>query len=114
MNLNNEDKLDCAESIIRALERTASWRKTIAPRFDDSRNLNLKAAETLEKLAVDAAVLTDGHWTALQPHYAWSSAIWRDALFNSTRQVGFAHGSKNLDAFIRLVLRQLNPVSIAA
>ena len=98
--INNEDKLDCAKSIIRAAERTASWRKTIAPRFDNSRNLNLKAAETLEQLAVDAAGLTDEHWQALKQHYAWSSNIWRDALFNATRQIGFAHKSKNLDAFI--------------
>jgi hypothetical protein len=111
-NMNNENKLDCAESIVRALERTASWRKTISPKFNDERNL--KAAATLERLAIDAVNLTDEHWAALQPHYAWSSAIWRDALFNSTRQIGFAHGSKNLDAFIRLVLRQLSPVSIAA
>ncbi len=106
MNLNNEDKLDCAESIIRAAERTASWRKTIAPNFNDERNV--KAAVTLEKLAVDAAGLTDEHWQVLKPHYAWSSQIFRDALFNATRQIGFAHKSRGLDSFVRLVVRQLS------
>jgi cyclopropane fatty-acyl-phospholipid synthase-like methyltransferase len=112
--MKNEDKQDCTESIIRAAERTAAWRKTIAPRFDDQRNLNLKAAESLETLAVDAAGLTDEHWHALKPHYAYSSQIWRDSLFNATRQVGFAHKSKNLDGFISLLVRQLSLVSIAA
>jgi len=47
------DKQDCVESIAKVLERTSAWRKAIAVNFpDDPRNV--RAAETLEKLAVDA------------------------------------------------------------
>ena len=110
--MNNEDKLDCAESIIRAMERTASWRKTISANFNDERNI--KASETLERLAVNAAGMTEEHWEALKPHFAWSSQIFRDALFNATRQVGFSHKSKSFDSFVRLVVRQLSPYRVAA
>ena len=74
------DKKDCAESISHVLERSSSWRKTISINFDDPRNL--KAAEILELLAIEAANLTDEQWAALQPHFAcgWSSQVWREAL----------------------------------
>jgi hypothetical protein len=108
----NDNKQDCIESIVRILERTAEWRKTALARFDDPRNL--KAAETLEQLAVAASGLTDDQWTALKPHYAWASQFWRDDLFQAARLVGFAHKSKGFDAFVRLVLRQMLPASVAA
>ena len=108
----NDNKQDCIESIARILERTAEWRKTALARFDDPRNF--KAAETLERLAVDASGLTDEQWTDLQPHFAWASQFWRDDLFQAARLVGFAHKSKGFDAFIRLVLRQLPPANVAA
>jgi hypothetical protein len=102
----NDNKQDCIESIVRILERTAECRKTALARFDDPRNL--KAAETLEQLAVDASGLTEEQWNALKPHYAWASQFWRDDLFQAARMVGFAHKSKNLDAFVRLLLRQMS------
>jgi hypothetical protein len=108
------DKQDCSESISHVLGRSSSWRKTISVSFDDPRNL--KASETLELLAIEAANLTDEQWTALQPHFAcgWSSQVWREALSTAARMVGFGHKSKSLDAFVRLLLRQLPPASVAA
>jgi hypothetical protein len=101
------DKQDCSGSISHVLGRSSTWRKTISVSFDDPRNL--KASETLELLAIEAANLTDEQWTALQPHFAcgWSSQVWREALSTAARLVGFSHKSKDFDAFIRLVLRQL-------
>jgi hypothetical protein len=110
--MNSNDKQDCIESIVRILERTAEWRKTALARFDDPRNL--KAAETLERLAIDASGLSDEQWADLQPHFAWSSQFWRDDLFQAARLVGFAHKSKGFDAFVRLVLRQITPSRVAA
>lgn len=112
MNLNNDNKQDCIESMIRILERTAEWRKTALARFADPRNS--KGAETLERLAIDASTLSDEHWNALKPHFAWASQIWRDGLFQAARLVGFAHKSQDFDAFLRLVLRQLPPANVAA
>jgi hypothetical protein len=114
MNLNNDQKLECSESISRVLERSSSWRKTISANFDESRNL--KASETLGLLAIEAANLTDDQWAALKPHFAcgWSSQSWLEALSYSARLVGFAHKPKSLDAFVRLILRQFPPATIAA
>lgn len=108
----NDNKQDCIKSMVRILERTAEWRKTALAKFDDPRNL--KASETLEQLAVDASGLTDEQWADLKPHYAWASQFWRDDLFRAARLVGFAHKSKGFDAFIKLVLRQMSPASLAA
>jgi hypothetical protein len=61
------DKQDCIESIIRVLEGTSAWRRTTSARFpDDPRNM--RAATTLDKLAVDVANLTDEQWLESKPH----------------------------------------------
>ena len=66
MQMTLNDKQDCIDSIAKVLERTAAWRKAIAVNFpDDPRNM--RAAETLEKLAVDANNLSDEQWSDLIP-----------------------------------------------
>jgi hypothetical protein len=107
------DKQDCIESIARILEQTSAWRKRTAAKFpSDPRNT--KSAEMLDKLAADAANLTDEQFNDLQPFFGWSSPTWRVGLVEAARLVAFAHKSKDFDAFVRLVLRQLPPASIAA
>jgi hypothetical protein len=106
------DKQDCIESIARILEQTAAWRRKTAAKYPDD-NRNTKAAEMLDKLAIDAASLTDEQFTDLQPHFGWSSQIWRDGLVSAARMVGFAHRNTNLTSFVRTVVRQL-PVSRVA
>src|SRR2546423_255822 len=52
MKMISNDKQDCIESITKVFEGTSAWRKSISTRFSDPRNM--RAAETLDKLAVDA------------------------------------------------------------
>jgi hypothetical protein len=49
------DKHDCIESIALILEQTAAWRRKTAAKYPDD-NRNTKAAEMLDKLAIDAAI----------------------------------------------------------
>jgi hypothetical protein len=107
------DKQDCTESIARILEQTSAWRKRTAAKFPGDQR-NIKAAEMLDKLAIDVANLTGEQFTDLQPYFGWSSQTWRFALVEAARLVGFAHKSGSFDAFIRLVVRQLSPASVAA
>jgi hypothetical protein len=105
----NYDKQDCIDSITRALEGAATWRKNTAVRFsDDSRNI--RAAETLERLAANAANLTDENWQELSPHFS-SSDAWRKGLSQTSRQVGFWHRAKNLDAFVNVLAHNLSSVA---
>jgi hypothetical protein len=53
-------KAECVDSLVQYLERGAAWRRTLAVKFQDPRNT--KAAETLDKLAIDAVGLTDSQW----------------------------------------------------
>ena len=63
----SNDKNDCIDSITNVLESTASWRRVLVPKFNDPRNM--RAAGTLEKLAVDANNLSDCQWEDLKPHF---------------------------------------------
>src|ERR1700722_18235011 len=110
MSLN--DKNDCVESIVRVLERTAAWRKSPSANFDDPRNI--RAAETLDKLAVDAAGMTDAEWVQLKDHYAWTSLAWRNSLTQATRQVGFHNRQQDFASFFAALVYQLSLPRVAA
>jgi hypothetical protein len=75
----DQEKHECIDSISQSLQRTAAWRRTLAVKFDDPRNE--KAAQSLEKLALAAADLTDSQWEELKPRFGgWASQTWRSDL----------------------------------
>ena len=104
-------KQEIIDSISRVLESAASWRRATATRFpDDPRNI--KAARTLDKLAADAADLTDEQWAELKPHYGgWDSEAWRRGLSQTARQVGFWNRSRDLNAFTKVLVRNCSDVA---
>jgi hypothetical protein len=104
--MNKHDKEECVDFILRVLERTSTWRKSLATKFpDDARNL--RAANTLEKLAIDAPSLTDEQFRELEPYFnSWDSEKWRSALNQAARSVAFHHRdvSDSCTAFGQAVL----------
>jgi hypothetical protein len=68
----------------------------------------------LDQLAIEAAGLTDEQFADLQPHFGWSSQIWRDGLVSAARMVGFANRNANFGAFVRSVVRQLPSQRLSA
>jgi hypothetical protein len=113
MNFNDQ-KQDCVESMIRALEGTSAWRKAIVAKFPNDPRL-LKAAATLDQLAIDVTNLTDDHWLSLKPFFGgWHSDNWRAGLNLAVRQIGFHYHVKHLDAFVRTLAYQLSLSSVAA
>jgi hypothetical protein len=111
MKMILNDKDDCIESIIRVLESTSAWRKTTSARFpDDPRNM--RAAITLDKLAVDVASVTDEQWLELKPHFGgWASEDWRNGLSQTARQVGFHHRAKDVNFFLKVLVQNLTSVA---
>ena len=110
----SNDKNDCINSITKALESTASWRRSISVNFpDDPRNM--RAADTLEKLANEASSLTDGQWSAIEQHFisGWNSKRWRDALNTTARSVGFHHRARDLNFFVKVLVQNLSPANAA-
>jgi cyclopropane fatty-acyl-phospholipid synthase-like methyltransferase len=110
MSLNH--KTDCIESIVRTLERTAAWRKSISANFNDPRNK--RAAETLDQLAIGAAGMSDAQWEQLKNHYAWTSLAWRNGLNQATRQIGFHNRQRDFESFVTALAHEVSLVSIAA
>jgi hypothetical protein len=114
MKMILNDKQSCIDSIAKVLERTAAWRKAIAVNFpDDPRNM--RAAETLEKLAIEANNLSDEHWSDLKPTFqrGWASEKWRNGLSQAARSVGFHHRAKDFNFFAKVLVQQLSPSSVA-
>src|SRR5882757_7849616 len=100
----DDTKNEGIDSIIKMLERTSNWRKATAPKFpNDPRNL--KAAHTLDSLAVEAVNLTDAQWAELQMHFS-SSEKWRNALSHTARGVGFHFRSSDIKCFVKALLEQ--------
>ena len=61
------ERIDCIDSLIFGLNRTAIWRKKMAAQYpSDPRNG--RAAECLAGLATDATELSDVAWLRLKPH----------------------------------------------
>jgi hypothetical protein len=110
MSLN--DKTDCVESIVRVLERTSAWRKSLSAKFNDPRNK--RAAETLDQLAIDAAGMTDDEWARLKDHYAWTSLAWLNGLTEATRQIGFHNRRRDFESFVAALIHEISLPSIAA
>jgi len=109
-----DNKTDCVDCLVRSLERSSVWRRSLSAKFpDDPRNQ--RAAETLDTLAVQAARMTDEQFALLQPHFSWASPSWRAAVSTSCRQVGFHNRSKEFDSFARALVHELSlPSRIAA
>src|SRR5437899_9313405 len=99
-----KDKQDCIESIAKVLEGTSAWRKSISARFpDDPRNM--RAATTLDKLAVDVINLTDEQWSDLKPHFGgWASEQWHNGLSQIARSVGFHHRGTDFNFFAKVLV----------
>jgi hypothetical protein len=111
----NEQKQDCSDSIAHELRGTAKWRKVTSARYPDDSFRNLRAAETLNKLATDAANLTDEQWLYLKPYFGgWASETWRNGLTQAARQIGFSHRGKDLESFISVLARQMSQSSSVA
>jgi predicted aminopeptidase len=107
------DKHDCIEHCTRILEQTSAWRKRKAAEFpDDARNA--KAVYMLDQLAIDSANLSDEQWAELKPYFGWSSQVYREGLIQAAKMVGFAHRNRSFDSFVRLVVKQLPPLRVAA
>jgi len=113
MKMILNDKQDCVESIAKVLERTAAWRKAIAVNFkNDPRNM--RAVETLDKLAIDANNLSDEQWSDLRPHFGgWASEKWRSGLSEAARSVGFRHRAMDFDIFAKVLVEQLSQSNAA-
>jgi hypothetical protein len=105
--MNDNSKSECIESIVRAMERSSVWRKSLALRYpDDPRNL--RAAETLETLAAEAAAMTEEQWNTLSSQYNWASERWRSALNDTTKGIGFHIRTKQFSVFINALLQRLS------
>lgn len=101
-----DTKNDCIDSMTRALEKAAIWRRTLAVRFPgDVRNL--RAAAILQTLASEVANIRDDQWQTLSQHFHWSSERWQTALNDTVRAVGFHIRAGKLDAFLNALLQRL-------
>lgn len=108
-----DNKTDCVDCLVRSLERSVVWRRSLSTRFPEDHR-NSRAAETLEKLAVEAAVMTDEQFALLQPHFDWSSPTWRAAVSTACRQIGFHNRSKDFGEFARALVHELSLPRVAA
>jgi hypothetical protein len=104
--MNDNSKSECIESIVRAMERSSVWRKSLALRYpDDPRNL--RAAETLAALAAEAADMTEEQWNTLSSQFNWASERWRAALNDTARGIGFHIRTRQFDVFLKALLQRL-------
>jgi hypothetical protein len=103
----NENKIDCIDSLIFGLNRTAEWRKKMAVRHP-SDNRNTRANSFLLKLANEAGQLSDEDWRLIQPHYGWASERFREAVSHTARLVGFQHRITGLHSFVTHLLEVLS------
>jgi len=94
-----------------SLRHTANWRRELSKKFiNDARNI--RAAETLERLANEVNELSDESWLLLASHYSWCSPAWSDAVSLASRHVEFRN-VKTLSAFMDCLVGLL-PQSVAA
>jgi hypothetical protein len=103
---NENNKSECIDAIVRMLERTSAWRRSIAPNFNDPRIA--RAADTLDKLAVDATAMTDSQFQSLEKYFSWDSIQWRNGLSLAARQIGFHNRSSDFRSFIRALVHELS------
>jgi hypothetical protein len=100
------EKLDCFDSITFGLHRTAQWRGKMATQYpSDTRNG--KAAACLAALATDNTELSDDAWAQLEPHYAFASEPWREAISQTARLVLFKQKITSRPAFVKALIAVL-------
>jgi hypothetical protein len=109
----NDNKQDCVESIVHALNRSEVWRTKLMVKYPADTG-NLRAAKMLNQLAVDAVNMTDEQWSKLEPHFCWSSGVWRNGLSEAARQVGFGHRARDFGSFVNALVLHVAPSSVAA
>jgi hypothetical protein len=109
---NENNKSECIDAIVRMLERTSVWRRSIAPNFNDPRNN--RACEMLDKLAVDAAAMSDVQFESLEAYFAWNSIQWRNGLSLAARQIGFHNRSSDFRSFVKALVHELSLTSRVA
>jgi hypothetical protein len=108
----NENKIDCIDSLIFGLSRTRDWRRNTAAKYpSDPRNG--RAAECLSKLANEACQLSEADWSLLEPHFGWADECWREAVSQTARLVGFKHKIKDLPSFVKQLLDVLSQPVVA-
>jgi hypothetical protein len=112
MTTMNENKSECIDAVVRMLERTSAWRRSIAPNFNDPRNV--RACQILDKLAVDATGMTDSQFQSLESYFARDSLQWRNGLSLAARQIGFHNRSSDFRSFVRALVHELSLSSRAA
>ena len=107
------EKIDCIDSLIFGLNRTAQWHQKMAAKYpSDPRNA--RAAECLSKLATDASKLSDQDWLQLQSHCGWANERWRESISQAARAVGFQQKIKDLPSFVTSLVGVLSQPSVAA
>ena len=103
----SSDKEEIVETIVRVVERTKAWRETLVTKYPNDKR-NSRAAEALAMLAVEAPSLTDEQFRELEPHFnTWDSERWRNALNEAARSVAFHNRTRDLAAFVNVVLQNL-------
>jgi hypothetical protein len=103
----NENKIDCIDSLVFGLNRARDWRRNTAAKYP-SDGRNIRAADCLSKLATEASQLSDDAWSQLQPHYGWASERFREAISQTARLVGFKHKIKDVPSFVKHLLEVLS------
>ena len=103
-------KEKCIESLSTALTSASRWRAGLDNKWPDHRNQ--KAAKQLDKLAAEAANLSEAQWTALAPFFG--SERWGEALRRTSRMVGFARRRVSLVYFVRQLAGLLSEPATAA
>ena len=99
----NENKIDCIDSLIFGISRAKNWRRNTAVKYPTDLR-NLRAADCLATLATEASQLSDSDWKRLQPHFGWANERWREAISQTARLVGFKFKIKDLPSFVKHLL----------
>jgi hypothetical protein len=97
-------KQDCIQSLATSLHATSRWRLAIDERYPDHRNL--RAAKQLDKLAGEAANMTDDQFEALRSFVG--TPQWGEVLKRTARVIGFARRRMSLAYFIRQLVGLLS------
>jgi hypothetical protein len=96
-------KLDCIQSLVIGINRTAFWRETTAEKYPlDPRNA--RGSARLSEIAASVKDLTDDEWSELQPFCSWESDGWREAISRVSRMVGFQPRVKDLASFVAALI----------
>jgi hypothetical protein len=114
MNIQEEQRRGCVDSIVVGLTKTSDFRLRKAKQYPDDHR-NAAASESLKIMAKNASQLSDESWRLLQLYYAPDSKDWRDAICQATKDIGFSNKSRSVAYFIQRLIRILSqPTSVAA